>query len=230
LAAVEYFDGASLGILRREAEGGTGRVRVPAMPARREAAVCVELHSARESEALEQLFCVGECLDRSGGGVYDTWVARSSADAASLRALRHAIPESVNRLIARRKRANPTINKLAADMAVPDGFLRASLVMYRSATAEAGLDCAIWGHIGNNHLHVNLLPRDGGEFDRCKALIAEWARKVTEMGGTVSAEHGVGKLKRDALRIMYGEEHISEMAALKRIFDPKGLLGAGTML
>jgi D-lactate dehydrogenase (cytochrome) len=144
--------------------------------------------------------------------------------------MRRAIPESVNRLIALRKRADPAINKLAADMAVPDGFLRTSLVMYRSATAEEGLDCAIWGHIGDNHLHVNVLPRNKADFDRGRALIAEWAKKVTEMGGTVSAEHGVGKLKREALRIMYGEEHILEMRALKRALDPKGTLGAGTML
>jgi D-lactate dehydrogenase (cytochrome) len=229
-AAVEYFDGASLGILRGEAEGGAERIRIPKMPARRGAAVCVELHSASENEAMEQLFYVGECLDRAGGDLYDTWVARTSAASADLRALRHAIPESVNRLIARRKQAEPAINKLAADMAVPDGFLRAALSMYRSATAESGLDCAIFGHIGNNHLHVNLLPRNRDEFGRGRALVAEWARKVTEMGGTISAEHGVGKLKRDALKIMYGERFIHEMAALKRAFDPKGLLGAGTML
>ncbi|MDR2355227.1 MAG: FAD-binding oxidoreductase [Clostridiales Family XIII bacterium] len=228
-AAVEYLDGASLALLRAAA-AEDGRLRVPEMPARRAAAVCVELHGARENDALEQLFYVGECLDRTRGDIRDTWVARGSAAAANLRDLRHAVPLSVNRLIARRKRANPAINKLAADMAVPDGFLHASLMMYRSATAETGPDCAIWGHIGNNHLHVNLLPRNGADFDRGKALLAEWARRVTEMGGTISAEHGVGKLKREALKIMYGDRHILEMAALKRVFDPDGRLGAGTML
>jgi D-lactate dehydrogenase (cytochrome) len=230
LAAVEYLDGASLGILRAEAAGAAGRLRVPKMPARRSAAVCVELHSACESEAMEQLFYVGECLDRSRGSVYDTWVARSSSAAERLRELRCAVPEGVNRLIARHRSTAPAIRKLAADMAVPDGFLRASLIMYRSTTAEAGLDCAIWGHIGNNHLHVNLLPRSAEEFRRGGALIAEWARRVTEMGGTISAEHGVGKLKREALARMYGERHILEMAALKRAFDPGALLGAGTIL
>jgi D-lactate dehydrogenase (cytochrome) len=102
--------------------------------------------------------------------------------------------------------------------------------MYRSALEAAGLESAVWGHIGNNHLHVNILPRNRHEFDRGKALIAEWAKRVTEIGGTVSAEHGVGKLKRDALRVMYGDLHIEEMSALKRVFDPKWLLGSGTML
>jgi D-lactate dehydrogenase (cytochrome) len=228
--AIEYLDGASLAILRAEAADGAARMRVPEMPARRAAAVCIELHGACENEAMEQLFCVGECLDRSGGRVCDTWVARGAAAATDLRNMRSAVPESVNRLIAQRKRTHPAINKLAADMAVPDGFLRASLIMYRSAISEAGLDSAIWGHIGNNHLHVNLLPRNEADFCSGKALIADWARKVSEMGGTISAEHGVGKLKREALRIMYGDRHILEMAALKRVFDPGGLLGAGTVL
>jgi D-lactate dehydrogenase (cytochrome) len=214
--------------LREEAAGGFGPLRVPEMPARRGAAVCVELHGARREDALEQLFYVGECIDRSGGDICDTWVERGSE--GGLREMRRAIPESVNRLIAHRKQTAPAINKLAADMAVPDGFLRATLVMYRSAAAEAGLDCAIWGHIGNNHLHVNLLPRNGEEYGRGGALIREWAKRVTEMGGTISAELGVGKLKREALAIMYGDAHIREMRALKRALDPKGTLGAGTML
>jgi D-lactate dehydrogenase (cytochrome) len=229
LAAIEYFDAGSLAILRGEIEAGARLPLIPDIPERHKAAVFVEIHSAHESEAMEQLFYVGECLDRAGGGVYDTWAARSSAAREGLRDIRHAIPESVNCLIARRKQAYPTINKIAADMAVPGNFLREAVGMYRSDTAAAGLDCAIWGHIGNNHLHVNILPRDREDFNSGKALITEWAKRVAEMGGTISAEHGVGKLKRDALRIMYGERHMREMYALKRTLDPKGTLGAGTI-
>jgi D-lactate dehydrogenase (cytochrome) len=77
---------------------------------------------------------------------------------------------------------------------------------------------------------VNILPRTAAEIDIGRALISEWAKRVTAVGGTISAEHGVGKLKRSALKIMYGDRHIEEMAALKRTFDPKWLLGPGTML
>ena len=44
------------------------------------------------------------------------------------------------------------------------------------------------------------------------------------VGGTISAEHGIGKLKREYLRVLYGEQHLREMAALKRAFDPAGIL------
>jgi D-lactate dehydrogenase (cytochrome) len=49
------------------------------------------------------------------------------------------------------------------------------------------------------------------------------------VGGTISAEHGIGKLKRQYLRQLYGDEHLQEMAALKRAFDPAGILGRGNM-
>jgi D-lactate dehydrogenase (cytochrome) len=230
LAAIEYFDGASLDILRGEKAFGASLTRIPDISARYGAAVCVELHGALESEAMEQLFYVGECIDRAGGDIYDTWLARTSSANIGLREMRRAIPERVNRLIARRKLTEPTISKLGSDMAVPDGFLRATLGMYRLGMTEAGLESAVWGHIGNNHLHVNILPRSKEEFERGKALIAEWAKRVSESGGTISAEHGVGKLKRDALRIMYGDKHILEMSALKRALDPKWLLGCGNIL
>lgn len=58
---------------------------------------------------------------------------------------------------------------------------------------------------------------------------ARWAKDVTAMGGAVSAEHGVGKLKRDFLTTMYGSEHVREMARLKLAFDPACQLGRGNL-
>jgi D-lactate dehydrogenase (cytochrome) len=49
------------------------------------------------------------------------------------------------------------------------------------------------------------------------------------LGGTVSAEHGIGKLKRKYLDAMMGERYLNEMAELKRAFDPNGILGRGNM-
>ena len=87
----------------------------------------------------------------------------------------------------------------------------------------------MFGHIGNNHVHVNILPRSLEEYQRGKALYLEWAAAVVAMGGTVSAEHGVGKLKVALLERMAGEEGIRQMRALRRAFDPAGRLGVGTL-
>lgn len=132
-------------------------------------------------------------------------------------------------LIDERRRTDPVITKLGSDMSVPDDRLHDVVALYRRTLAEAGLESAAWGHIGNNHLHVNVLPRDAADYAAGKELFKRWAAEVTAMGGAVSAEHGVGKMKRDFLLTMYGPEHIAEMARLKRRFDPEVRLNRGNL-
>ena len=224
-AAIEYFDGDALDILRRQRAENPAFAALPPVPDGAAAAVCVELHDDDRASIQARLFRLGEQLTAAGGREEDTQVARTAADVAALKFFRHAVPESVNMLIAQRKKLDPVITKLGTDMAVPDDRLEEVVALYRRGLAETGLQSAVWGHAGNNHLHVNILPRNGDDYRRGKALYADWARAVTGMGGAVSSEHAVGKAKADFLEIMYGPEHIAGMRALKRVFDPKGLLG-----
>jgi D-lactate dehydrogenase (cytochrome) len=91
------------------------------------------------------------------------------------------------------------------------------------------LEYVIFGHIGNNHVHVNIIPKDMAEYDKGKALYLTWAREVIRRGGSVSAEHGIGKLKIALLREMYGDAGIAAMRAVKASFDPEGLLNRGNL-
>ncbi|MEG1774851.1 MAG: FAD-linked oxidase C-terminal domain-containing protein, partial [Oscillospiraceae bacterium] len=229
LAALEYFDCFALDILREQKRSNTAFSQLPELLERHRYAIYIELHCDDEQRATQQLFLAGEQMRQAGGDEQDTWVARTAFDKDTLLFFRHAVPESVNMLIDQRKKTNPIITKLGTDMAVPDGCLREVMAMYRRDLAAQGLEYAIWGHIGNNHLHVNILPRDAADYQKGKALYGEWAAAVTQLGGAVSAEHGVGKSKVAYLEIMYGLSHIREMAALKRAFDPQGLLGTGNM-
>ena len=78
-------------------------------------------------------------------------------------------------------------------------------------------------------MHVNILPRDDDEAEKAWGTYRRFIAKAVELGGTISAEHGIGKLKREYLRELYGDQHLREMAALKRAFDPAGILGRGNM-
>ena len=224
-AALEYFDPAALDVLRRARAQGSAFAALPLLPERFGCCLYVELQAPVEDEAMADLERLGAIVRAAGGSERDSWVARTAVDRETLRFFRHAVPESVNMLIAQRKKLDPVITKLGTDMAVPDDRLEEVVALYRRGLAETGLQSAVWGHAGNNHLHVNILPRNGDDYRRGKALYADWARAVTGMGGTVSSEHAVGKAKADFLEIMYGPEHIAGMRALKRVFDPKGLLG-----
>lgn len=227
--AVEYFDGRALDVLRRARRTGGAFAALPGLEDRWRACVFVELQCADEAQALGQLDALGTALVAAGGSEADTWVARTDVDRECQRFFRHAVPESVNMLIDERRRTDPRITKLGSDMSVPDSCLRRVMALYRDTLAEEGLEYATWGHIGNNHLHVNVLPRTMDDHARGKALFKRWAAEVTRMGGAVSAEHGVGKLKRDFLQIMYGEEGVEAMARTKLQLDPGGVLGRGNL-
>lgn len=67
------------------------------------------------------------------------------------------------------------------------------------------------------------------EFWAGKDLYKKWAQQIIMMGGSISAEHGIGKLKKELLQMMYGDEIIRKMIELKNIFDPNGILGKGTL-
>lgn len=223
LAAAEYFDRNALDILRARNDGGFP------VPSAFACMIYVELHCNDEDTALAQIKTVGRVMDGVGADCADTWAAKSAPDRERLLELRHRVPESVNALIAERKRAVPALAKVGSDMAVPNASFRRLMALYRTDLAKNGFEFAIWGHIGNNHLHVNVLPHTEEDMRRGKAMFAEWAKTVVSMGGTVSAEHGSGKNKANLLPILYGERGVREMAALKRCFDPGCVLGAGNL-
>lgn len=229
VVAIEYFDAGALDILRHQRTAGTAFSTLPMLNDAWSCCVYVELACDGRDQALADLAHLGELLVAHGGSIDDTWVARTDTDRETLRFFRHAVPESVNMLIDERRRTDPAITKLGSDMSVPDDRLLDVMDLYRTTLAEAGLQSAAWGHIGDNHLHVNILPRSMEEYAAGKRLFARWAVEIVRMGGAVSAEHGVGKLKRDFLTTMYGEAHIREMAALKRQLDPYCQFGQGNL-
>jgi D-lactate dehydrogenase (cytochrome) len=100
------------------------------------------------------------------------------------------------------------------------------LKFYQDALRGGDLRYTIFGHIGDNHVHVNILPRNDVESAKAWAIYHRFIHKAVELGGTISAEHGIGKLKREYLRELYGDAHLREMAALKRAFDSGGDSGS----
>ena len=117
----------------------------------------------------------------------------------------------------------------SADMAVPDEHFAEMLRFYQETLRARRLQYVVFGHIGDGHVHVNVMPRDGAEAAAARDTYAEFVRRAVALGGTISAEHGVGKIKRDYLRELYGDAHLREMAALKRAFDPACVLGRGNI-
>jgi D-lactate dehydrogenase (cytochrome) len=141
-----------------------------------------------------------------------------------MRRFRHAVPEAVYEYITEHGQT-----KIGTDMAVPEESFRDLLAFYRAEFAEHGIRNVIYGHIGNCHLHANLFADGAEQLALARGVYDRLVEKALSMGGTISAEHGVGKLKKRYLLKMYGEEGIEAMRAVKRALDPAGMLGTGTM-
>jgi len=211
--ALEYFDRESLGFLRQ---------KYPTVPEGAAAAIFFEQETTSQTE--DSLMSVWSGLLEKHHALVDSWFATNEQDQAQLREFRHQLPVLMNEWFARYGQ-----KKVSTDMAVPDDAFAGMLAMYRDALRSSSLRYTIFGHIGDNHIHVNILPRDENEAASARELYLRFLKYAASVGGTLSAEHGVGKLKREYLKLFYSEEHLREMAALKLAFDPAGILGRGNI-
>jgi D-lactate dehydrogenase (cytochrome) len=212
--ALEYFDGEALNFLRE---------RYPLVPLGAAGAVFFEQETSEQTE--ESLMGKWlELCERHDALADESWFGTNEHDRAEMRAFRHALPVMVNELLARRGQ-----RKVSTDMAVPDDKFPEMLSFYKETLRAGRLAYVIFGHIGDNHVHVNILPRDDAEQAAARETYGRFVERAVSLGGTISAEHGVGKIKREYLRALYGERHLREMAELKRAFDPACVLGRGNV-
>jgi FAD/FMN-containing dehydrogenase len=120
--------------------------------------------------------------------------------------------------------------KMGTDYAVPVERNREMLAFYRQRLAEELPDrYVIYGHIGDGHVHVNMLPKNSAEAQTASELLNEFARHAVLLAGTISAEHGIGKRKAKLLPLQYTPEQIQVMKNVKNRLDPYWLLGRGTI-
>jgi FAD/FMN-containing dehydrogenase len=164
-------------------------------------------------------------LDLAGALESESWFGSSASDRERFRQFRHRLPERIHE---RLRRSGFVV--LATDYAVPVERNRDMIEVYRSVLTKNFEDrFVMFGHVGDAHVHTEILPETHEEWQRGTDVAIELARQVVAMGGTVGAEHGLGKRKAHLLGIQYKPEHIEAMRAVKRRFDPRGLLGQGNL-
>jgi FAD/FMN-containing dehydrogenase len=209
---LEYFDAPSLTLLRS---------RFPEIPNAAHAAILFdqELHSEDDPVLDEWLVRI-----EAAGALADSWFAISAADRERFRRFRHALPELVNDTV---RRAGAL--KMNTDYAVPLDKNREMLAFYRRRLEEEFPGrYVVFGHIGDAHLHVNLFSsRDDPQ--KATNLILEFAAKAVELGGTVSAEHGLGRRKAQLLKLQYTSAQLEAVRAVKHRLDPRNILGRGVL-
>jgi D-lactate dehydrogenase (cytochrome) len=225
---LEMYSGSALCLLCARQQRDAKSVGTPPIPAAAHAALFFELDFDPAAKDVST-DAIDAAVRACGGSLADSWAAYETRELDRLKHFRHILPETINAIIAERKKAHPGLHKLGTDLAVPDERLRDMWAVYREALAGAGLEWAAFGHIGNNHVHVNIMPRDMADLEKALGLYQMFAEKAVAFGGSVSAEHGIGKLKAHFLKTMFTPAEIESMRAVKRALDPELLLNPGNI-
>jgi D-lactate dehydrogenase (cytochrome) len=227
VAAVEYFDRTALNYIREYKEEIS--LKVPEFSSSAEGAIYWEFLESDNAPFEERMEQWEEQLVACDSSFDDTWSGFEEDEQARLKTFRHAVPELVNHKVAQYKRLTPGVRKIGTDTAVSPEQFQGLFDTYCRLIDEADLQAVIFGHLGDYHLHFNLLPQDEDRLARARMVYARMMEEAIDRGGTVSAEHGIGKIKVDYLRKMYGEKTIAEMVRIRDVLDPGRMLNRGNL-
>lgn len=225
---LEYFDHGAMDIARAaEARNAEGSSRWATTA---QAMVYVEETGAREDGDEELPLDEWLALAESHHAMAeDIRVYDSPASQLDARRMRHAVPATMNERGAARRPFGG--RKVSTDWAVPYPRLAEALGIARKFAVDAGIPLGIaYGHAGNGHPHQNFIAQDADELERIERVVYATLKEVIAMGGTVAAEHGIGKLKARWLPLQMSDAQQRLMRAVKREFDPYGLLAPGNVL
>jgi FAD/FMN-containing dehydrogenase len=217
-SALELLDRSFLDLL------GADRLSVAGLGAQTEAVVLVELERD-DPEALRQVLRHASDAVADWASAVDT--AYSPVEAEQLWAIRHAASPILAGLPENRRSL-----QVIEDGCVPVERMGEYIAAVRQAAAEHDLPVVMFGHAGDGHLHVNLLPelaRPGWE-GAVSRLFRDVTAAVIRLGGTPTGEHGDGRLRAGTLLDLYGADLLDLMRQVKAAFDPLGIFNPGIIL
>ncbi|MDR1629830.1 MAG: FAD-binding oxidoreductase [Oscillospiraceae bacterium] len=197
MTASEYYDGSVLRLIEENKATFSAVKGLPAFPDNAGSALYVELAGEDEEALNERLFAHLELFLSSGGAEEHTWAACGAQEMEKFRVLRHSVPELVNVEIDKKRQHFSALTKTAGDFSAPPALFSKYLNLYKQGIAKTELPAYLFGHVFENHFHINFVPENSGQMAACKDLLTEWAAQTVYDGGCIAAENGVGELKKD---------------------------------
>ncbi len=188
--------------------------------------VLLELTDTASAEDLDAALNDALAAAIEQGIAQDAAVAASEAQAAALWALRENLPEAqVHEGKQVKHDVSVPISRIAEYIAATDAELQ---------RAFPGVRMIIFGHLGDGNLHYNIAHAEGGDEDALMARAGEVSRVVHDsaarFGGSISAEHGLGQYKRDAILRYKSPLEMDLMRRIKVALDPQGIMNPGKVL
>ena len=184
--------------------------------------VVSEFDAADEAQQQAALDVFEQCLN--AGWVSDGVMSQSDAQAAALWRLRDGITESL-------APHRPYKNDVSVRVSAVPAFLEEMQALL--AREYPQFDVIWFGHIGDGNLHINVLkPAELGDADflaQCERVTKLLAEVLASHGGSISAEHGIGLVKKAYLASTRSAAEIALMRSLRAVFDPQGLMNPGKL-
>lgn len=217
-SALELLDRTFLDLIGAGTWGGVSDGFVP------EAILLVELERSDPEALREVLAAASEAIQPWATSIE---TAYSPPEAERLWAIRHAASPILAGLPEDRRSL-----QVIEDACVPIERMGEYIRIVRRAAAQRDLPIVMFGHAGDGHIHVNLLPDVGqtGWKEAITGILEEVTDAVVRLGGTPSGEHGDGRLRADTLAKVYGSEIVELFRLVKLSFDPLGILNPGVIL
>ncbi len=123
---------------------------------------------------------------------------------------------------------------IAEDIVVPPASLHELLIKANRLAFRHNLGCTSFGHLGDGNAHIHLLKREGmpeKQWHRSTAIVLEELyRTASQLGGTLSGEHGIGHKRKKHLPLVMGQTELSLLRRIKKTFDPRGILNPGKII
>jgi D-lactate dehydrogenase (cytochrome) len=207
--SLEFMDENSVELLRDKFAFPAGRICLVFTEFEEKSEIMDEFLEFVESEGIDTDRVKTESALKKQGFIYDA---------------REALPQTVNEII----RHNKTL-KISTDFSVTDENFSELVKEYYNALGKTVVKHVVFGHAGNNNLHINFMPENRPQQEEAVLIYDLLAKKAAAMGGSVSAEHGIGKHKKKYLKYMYNEEQINAMREVKKYFDPDNLSCPGNI-
>jgi FAD/FMN-containing dehydrogenase len=185
--------------------------------------VIAEFDCPSEAEEDRAMACFERCAER--GWLLDGVISQSDRQIAELWRYREGISESISHFPPYKNDLSVTVSRVPEFLQRMDGLVNEICPDFE----------VVWyGHIGDGNLHMNILKPAGmdlSEFEQRSHEISERTYALTEsIGGSISAEHGIGLLKRPWLHRVRSPAEIELMRGVKRVFDPAGIFNPGKLL
>ena len=219
-SAVELLDRTFLDLIGLAGHGADR----PDLPEGTEAVLLVEF----ERESAEQArAAVGDAVRGVRSVATDVATALTAAEEHSLWSLRHAASPILASLPADRRSL-----QVIEDGCVPLPRLGEYVRMIRQSARAQEITVVIFGHAGDGNIHVNAIPELARTDwpDRVRLLFDEVSASAISLGGSVSGEHGDGRLRASLLERLYGAEIVALFRRVKTAFDPDGIFNPGVKL